>query len=197
MSPFSVRIARPAHPQNRRSVKSRGRGTWVLRIMITVCLACLALTSCDFRGLRFSQDHRLEITSPKDRSTQTVPAKLSWKISGFAVSRPGDPVAADAGYFVVFLDRPPMGKGSRLSDIGRSDPQCRAEPGCPNAEYLAQQNIYPTRSSEVSLASFPVLGGDQTMHTAWVILVDSEGRRTSESQWKVTFGVRLPGEDGS
>lgn len=197
MYPFSVGIRRPMSPQNRRSDPSARREMRLLSILTAAGLACLSLTSCEIRGLQFTQDHRLEITSPKDRSTQALPVKISWKISGFTISQRGDPAAADAGYFVVFLDRPPIGKGSRLSDIGRGDPLCRANPGCPDAEYLAQQNIYPTRSTEVSLTSFPVLATDQSMHTAWVILVDSEGRRTTESQWKVTFDVRLPGEDGS
>lgn len=195
MYPISVVTGHRRSPSGDRRSSAAARLRLLSSILVGLA-SCLVLMSCAGDGLLFKQDHRLTITSPEDRSTSDIPVRVAWSVDDFTVSQANDPVVDDEGYFVVFVDRAPIGKGDRLDEIGQDDPQCRAEPNCPDEEYLAQLDIYPTRSNEVTLTSFRVLGGDQPLHTAWVVLVDSEGRRTGEAQWKVTFDVRLPGEVG-
>jgi hypothetical protein len=166
---------------------------WVLAAVVLVVL----LVACDLSRMNFVQDDRLEITSPDDRTTVDFPVTVSWTVEDFGLASPDDVPSEDAGYFAVFLDRSPIGPGDSIFDIGEDDPACRADPDCPDRAYLNQNDIYPTRTTQVRLDAFPILGVDQEYHTVWVVLLDNDGRRIGESQWKVTFDVRLPGEEDS
>jgi hypothetical protein len=165
-----------------------------LRRAALLALAAVILAGCDLPRMNFVRDDRLEITSPADRSVADFPVTVSWSVDGFDIASPGDEPRDGSGYFAVFLNRSPIGPSESIFDIGEEDPACRADPACPDETYLNQRDVYPAWSTEVVLDAFSVLGADQQYHTVWVVLLDSSGRRIGESQWRVNFDVRLPGE---
>jgi hypothetical protein len=153
---------------------------------------CAVLTGCVPQGLAFRVDDRLSFTSPEDRATVTLPVTLSWTMRDFEVSGPGTPPREDAGYFAVFIDRSPMPPGESLTWVARKDRSCRADDGCPDAEYLSGRGIYTTTTPQLVLQQLPRTSDREDRkerHHAVVVLLDGASKRIGESAFEIAFDL--------
>lgn len=157
-----------------------------------VALAAVLLsTACSPQDLLYRNDNRLSITAPEDRGMATLPVTLRWTISNFEITEPGSPVEEDAGYFAVFVDRPPVPPGKSLQWISRDDPDCRTSDGCPDEEYLTARGVYVTSDTQLTIGELAVDEDEdrRERHRATIVLLDGSGQRIGESAWDVLFEV--------
>ncbi len=85
-----------------------------------------------------------------------------------------------------------MPVGKDLSWLARDDSACERDPGCPNAKYLAEQDVYVTTTPQVSLDRLPDAGdgvGDE-QHFVNVVLLNGKGVRIGESAWYRPFTTK-------
>ena len=161
-------------------------------VLLAVTLA--AASACGFgtRGLAFTNDDRVEITSPEDRQKLRLPVTIDWTIDDFEVTGPGRGSGDREGYFAVFVDRSPMPPGKTLRHIAKDDRSCRVDDGCPDAEYLAARGVYTTTETELVLEmmSKTARDGRREFHDVTVVLLDPDGRRIGESAWHVRFELQ-------
>jgi hypothetical protein len=164
------------------------------RLTATVLAAVLLGSGCS-GSLQFRNDRRIEITSPEDRSTVTVPFAVEWMYEDFEVTGPTPGARDDAGYFGVFVDRAPMPAGEDFHWLVRDDRSCEAEAGCPDERYLADRDIFTTTKPRVEITKLPKIGvrAATEVHDITVVLLDGSGRRIGESAWYVD--VRYERED--
>lgn len=162
------------------------------RLLLSLALVTASAASgCDLSQMAFTQDHRLHIQSPKSLALVSTPLRLSWTMTGFTVARAGSaPPSKDAGYYALFVDRAPVGPGQSLLTL--ADKNCRATPGCFNAQYLAEKGVYTTTSSSFTLEQVPALNSYQKVqvHEVTIVLMDTAGRRIGENEWYVDFRLR-------
>jgi len=153
-------------------------------------LTILACSACIPDYYAFKVDDRVSITAPSDNSKVTLPVRLRWRVKDFDVVEPGTAVRKGAGYFAVFVDRAPMPPGKDLKWVVRNATDCTAA-GCPDAKYLATQDIYITTDTQLLLTDLDEGRKDRReRHTATIILVDGSGARIGESAFDVDFEVR-------
>lgn len=156
-----------------------------IRGVVTVLAMCLALGACGTNGLEFSRDGRLLVVSPRQRAEVHLPVRISWRTRGLAVDG-GEP------YFAVFLDRAPVHPGQSLRAV--ADDACNRTPGCPDAQYLRDRNVFVTKANSVTVDAVPKHSGQRTgaseAHEAVVVFVDAQGRRIGESAHTVQFTVK-------
>lgn len=163
-----------------------------LRVGLATC-ALAALTGCGLSNLAFVADHRLHFVQPVSRSLVTAPVTLRWSIRDFTVVGPHQgPPSSRAGYFAIFVDRAPIRPGQTVAAIAHGDRSCTRTPGCPDAQYLADRQVYVTNQTSFTLdqvAPFRSRQKTQT-HEATIILLDSSGRRIGESVWYRDFRIK-------
>lgn len=155
-------------------------------------LAALLLTGCGVNGLSFTQDQRVEVVSPEDRSVVDLPLTVRWKVTGdFSVTGPTESSEPDSGYFGVFVDRSPVPPGAKLESLADEDQVCAATPGCPDETYLADRNAYAATSTTLVIEELPdlTLGQSRDFHRVTVVLLDGTGRRIGESAFSVEFEI--------
>lgn len=155
--------------------------------MKRVVLVSLALTllgnGCGLSGLAFRQDDRLSFVSPGDRDEVTLPVTVTWRVEDFDVGE-------DAGSFAVFVDRAPQPPGKTLAWLARNDDACRADDGCPDADWFAERDVFPTTDSEIVIDRLPARSDDRReYHEVTVVLLDEDGRRVGETGWTLEFQV--------
>ncbi len=163
--------------------------------LVSAFVAALVTAGCaDYDGLLFVQDDRLSFTEPEDYEQVETPFTLSWTMEDFEVLEKDEdaPVTEDSGSFVVFIDQAPVEPGETLEAVGKDDPQCEADPRCPNRVYLNAKGVYPTRKTSLTLGNVPPLASKEEvqLHQATVILLDAEGRRIGEYAWYRQFKMR-------
>jgi hypothetical protein len=162
-----------------------------LSAVLVAGLLVAASSGCGLSNLQFTKDNRLHFTSPHSRQLVGTPVTLTWTISGFRAEKQGSsPPSADAGYFAVFVDRAPVKPGQTLLSV--ADKSCRETPGCFNAEYLAERNVYVTTADAFTLDQVPALNTYEKVqvHEVTVVLMNTAGQRIGESAWYLDF--RLP-----
>lgn len=150
------------------------------------------LAGCGVSGLNFLQDDRLTITSPAERSQVELPVTVSWTVEGFEVTGRDGSSRVDAGFFALFLDRPPQPPGESLEWLVRDNLNCKRDPECPNDEYLAQQGIFSTEETSLEIERVPEPSSDvdrREFHAVTIVLLDGEGKRIGESAFIVEFEV--------
>ena len=172
------------HP--RVSARLRRVGPRPLAVRILVCGICVALLSgCGVNGLNFVQDDRIEVTSPGDRASVTLPLTVRWDVADFDVTGPNDEARVDAGYFGVYVDRAPQPPGETQASLVRDETSCRTNPGCPDADYLAQRNIYTTEEQSFVIERLPQPGSEaprrREFHEVTIVLLNGRGERIGES----------------
>ena len=152
------------------------------RLVLVVLLAATACSNFQYRN-----DHRIEITSPRNRSTVSLPVTVRWNYKDFNVTGPSGSRDQKDGYFGVFVDRSPMPAGRDLRWIAKGDRACVKTPGCPDTQYLTDHHVYTTTMPELTLPTLP----STTVHTTnehheiTVVLLDGTGHRIGESAWYV------------
>ena len=166
-------------------------------VACAVLLAALPLSGCGLthlQDLNFRVDKRLHFTTPKDRSTQSRPLTVSWTMSNFRIAPKGsEPPSRDAGYFAVFVDATPIKPGQTMEALASNDQACKADPKCPNRDYLEGLGVYLTTATTITLKQVGNVTGDHERlqhHHITVVLMDTAGHRIGESAWDLD--VRLP-----
>ena len=159
--------------------------------LVLVAVTLAAVSACGFgtRGLSFTTDDRVEITSPRDRQKLRLPVTIDWTVDDFEVTGPGRGSGDREGYFAVFVDRSPVPPGKTLDHIARDDRSCRPGDGCPDAEYLSARNVYTATETQLVLDTLAKTARDgrREFHDVTVVLLDPDGRRIGESAWHVRF----------
>jgi hypothetical protein len=162
-----------------------------------VLAMALLLSGCAVKGLGFREDDRVEIVSPKNHSTLTLPVTVRWRTKDFRVTGPGGTPSDDAGYFAVFLDRSPQPPGETVEWLAKEDQTCFRSRGCPDAEWFTNHKIFPTTASSFTIDVLPTRTKEdlRTVHEVTVVLLDASGLRIGESSFWVEFrvtGTRRP-----
>lgn len=146
-------------------------------------IACSLLSGCAVNGLSFVQDTRVEIVTPRERSQVALPLKLRWTVEDFD------------GTFAVLVDHRPPRPGESLLGMFKNSEQCKG-PGagdtCTTPEFLADNGVYRTDETEITIERVRKLTGDDTkreFHEATVVLLDGDGDRIGESAWSVRFEI--------
>lgn len=157
----------------------------------------LLLGNCTF-DVSFTQDRRLTILTPEDRTTVELPFDIRWEVTDFTIVGPGgESIGDDAGYFVLFFDHNPIPPGKDLRSVADNDPSCLQDPGCPDEFYLNQRNIYTTTATHFTVEFItdtrPRERPEATdWHEATIVLVTPAGKRIGESAFPVRFIVDRP-----
>jgi hypothetical protein len=161
-------------------------------LLIAVVLA--SASSCS-RGLLFSQDRRVDIVSPERNEKVSLPLTVRWTLDQ------GAEVGRDIGSFALFFDLEPQPPKKDLSHLARGDIDCARTSGCPNAAYYADRGIFVTKQTRFTLDDLlPVAGvdiekGERDVHDVTIVVLDEQGRRTSEAFWSRTFEIVHPETD--
>jgi hypothetical protein len=166
----------------------------VLQIATLLGGGAILLSGCSLSGIALTADTRLRFTAPAPLALVTLPVHLAWVMSDFVVRPPGaGPVAGDAGYFAVFVDRAPMAPGQTFAAIAGAS--CHPTSECLTPSYLAGQGVYTTERHSLTLSQVTPLNSYQSvqLHEATVVLMDSSGRRIGESAWVIDFRLQEPG----
>ena len=140
----------------------------------------LLLGGCATSGLSFVQDDRVTITAPKANTTLKLPFTLRWT---------SDDVS---GTFAVFFDRSPMRPEQTLRDLVSDDDPCNTTTECPDAQWLADRQIYVTSGPTLRVETLPdrrdsARGKDR--HDVTIVILDDRGRRAGESAFTREFIV--------
>lgn len=175
------------------------------RIHGTVAVAFLAMAALGSSGcglthvqdLNFTVDQRLQFQSPPSQALVSTPLTVRWRMTDFRVEAEGTGAPSrGAGYFAVFVDRAPIRPGETMRAVAARDPVCLHQPGCPDAGYLAQRQIYTTTAGSMTLAQVLPLSGDTERvqyHSITVVLMDTSGHRIGESAWELDVRMRRAG----
>jgi hypothetical protein len=161
---------------------------WRLRALSLAFVACVALSSCGLSGLEFSTPSAIKLARPANLATVTLPFTLTWTST--------EPASGtdSGGEYAVFVDTTPMPPGKTVRYFARGDPSCEQTPGCPNASYLRNKNVYLTEQPRLvitGLADTRPTGrkSENDEHQITVILLGTGGRRVGESSYTVTVFV--------
>lgn len=162
------------------------------RLVLRLCVAhsfvsVLFATSCAVSNMNFVQDQRVRIIAPTDRSHVTLPVRLQWEVRAFRITGRNGSIAADSGYFAVFVDHPPIPPGKTLEWYALQDGSCGGQP-CGTVDKLA--HIYTTKNNALELVSLPATTRRTTdieQHEAVIILLNGAGERIGESAFYVRF----------
>lgn len=148
-----------------------------------------ALAGCAPEGLQFRNDDRLVFASPGVRELVSAPVTVRWSMSDFEAVGLDGSRTADRGVFAIFVDRAPMPVGQDLRWLFRDDPRCARTRDCPDADFLADNDVFLTTEPSLVLEQLPqvdALDGEET-HDVSVVLLDGTGRRAVESAWYLPF----------
>lgn len=154
-----------------------------VRLAGVMVLTAMVLSACTVSNLSIRQDDRLSFLTPEDRAEVTLPFTVRWEVRDFEVG-PG------VGSFAVFVDRAPQPAGKALRWFARNDDACRTVPGCPDADYLAERDVYRTIDPRFTIEQLPGrIDTRREFHTITVVLLDGQNRRVAETGWSLDFEV--------
>lgn len=146
-------------------------------------MGTVLLTGCRVTQYGFVQQKSVHILSPRADSVVTVPLKVTWSAPGVHLGTPGGPAT-----YAVFVDRNPMQPGQGLKSLCTpNDTQCLNTPGEPDAAYLAQQQVYLTKSNSLVLQNLPLNQVPSDLHNVTIVLLNAQGRRLGEANYSVEF----------
>jgi hypothetical protein len=155
---------------------------------MAAAISCSACSS----GLLFSQDRRIEIVTPERNDKVTLPLEVRWTLERGVV------VGRDIGSFALFFDLEPQAPRETLARLARGDIDCERTPGCPNAAYYAQRGIFVTKETSFTIDELSpnpgveIEKGERDVHDVTIVVLDADGRRTSEAFWTRTFEIVHP-----
>lgn len=152
------------------------------------------LPACAVQGLAFKEDDRVTITAPPDRALLRPPITVSWRVRDFEVTGPTAQARPDAGYFGIFVDRPPPPAGREPEWLFRDDGSCRPADGCPDPKYLAERDVYTTTETHLVVENLRRIDPSskrrrRVLHEITIVLLDGHGRRIGESAYAAEFQV--------
>ena len=151
-----------------------------VHVRLLVAALLLSGAGCG-RELNFARDDRVSIVAPEENATVTLPLELSWSVEDFV------------GRFAVFVDRSPMRPGKDVrSLVPREDEVCRANPRCPDENWLSARGVYLTSSPSLVVRSVPDKRSSDRQadrHEVTIVLLDEQGRRQGEGAFIREFRV--------
>lgn len=149
-------------------------------------VGALLVTGCDVASMAFFKDERVRIVEPEEQSIVTQPVTLRWEVRDFKVTGRNGQSASDAGYFAIFVDRPPIPSGKTLEWFALQEGSC-GRSACGTVDKLS--NIHTTEETALTLDRLLALRtrGDLERHQAVIVLLDGTGRRIGESAFRVRF----------
>lgn len=149
-------------------------------------VGAVMVSGCDWSTMAFVQDHRVQIITPADRSTVALPVTIRWQVDGFRITGRNGDASPDAGYFAIFVDRPPMPPGKTLEWMAQQEDSC-GDSACGSVKNLA--DVYSTKKTAHKLTRLPATGEGKAVerHEAVIVLLDGQGQRISESAFYVRF----------
>jgi hypothetical protein len=165
-----------------------------------VAIVAVLLAGCSFfpSTASFRLDTRLTFVSPAQYAVVRLPVSLSWRMRDFTPLAFGQGTVSDhSGYFALFVDQTPIAPGQTMRAVAQGDSSCNPHLGCPNAQYLAEHEIYTTTATHFTLPQLAVIESDPSavqLHTVTVVLMDSGGHRIGESAWTVSFKTQAPAD---
>lgn len=154
------------------------------RIVGIGLVGAVLLPACAVRGLSFVTDDRLKIVDPKQNATVSLPFEVTWTVKNYD------------GLFAVFFDRSPIRPNQTLRSLVPSDDPCRSESSCPDADWLADRNVYVTDGTGVVVDRLPDRRDSdrsKDRHDMTIVLLDENGQRTGESAFTKEFIVERKG----
>jgi hypothetical protein len=154
----------------------------------------LLTSGCRVGDLSFRIDDRVEIVSPEQRATVTLPFDVRWTVEDFNPVGFDGSATDDAGAFAVLLDVTPQPPGEPLAYFARDDDTCRPSQGCPDATYLADHRIHTTQTTSFRVDALPDNRPTDRPsapddHEITVVLLNGKGERIGESAFRVTVIV--------
>jgi hypothetical protein len=158
------------------------------QLLLAAGMLPLLLSGC-FDNLAFTQDHRIDIRHPEDRSEVKLPFRISWTAKHVTIG-PG------ADSFAVLVDQQPPPPGQNLRWLYRFDLVCRSNPKCPDEAFLEGRAVYNTMKKTVVVRAVPQpaisrgVKKKPEFHELTIVLLDKHGRRLGESAWWLEF--KLP-----
>jgi hypothetical protein len=92
--------------------------------------------------------------------------------------------------YAVFVDQAPIAPGHTVRDLATVD--CKHQPGCPDASYLAGRNVYLSTSDRLVVPTVPIAGGTagraaHPAHTLTIVALDAGGHRQGDAAWTTEF----------
>jgi hypothetical protein len=167
------------------------------RAFAALVISLALVTSCSGRGgLLFSQDRRIDIREPDNNDKVTMPLTISWTLDD------GVEIGRDIAAFALFFDAEPQAPRKKLDVLARGDLDCERTPGCPDAAYFAERDIFVTKQTSFTiedllpLAGVEVEKGERDVHDVTIVVLDEQGRRVNEAFWSRTFEIVHPEVDG-
>lgn len=129
----------------------------------------------------------MTIVSPENRSVVQLPLTLRWNARL-------DTLDGGAKRFGIFVDRATISPGRSLRYLARDDQICRRRQGCPDDGWLAQNYVFRTTETTLTIERLPDLRPPTRpkapdLHEAAIILLDDRDRRVGESAFRVSFIV--------
>lgn len=153
--------------------------------------AVATLGACNAEGLAFRVDDRLQVLEPSPGATVSLPFTVRWTVEDFALKAPDGSDDPGAGYFGLFVDGTPIAPGQPLSDVARGDDACAATPGCPDAQYLRERNVYTSTETRFTLENVPerpsAEPGESQSHEVTIVLLNGRSERIGETALPVEF----------
>ena len=143
-------------------------------------VAVALLGGCAASGLSFRQDDRISIVTPGDHDRVELPLTIEWRAEGYE------------GYVAVFVDGTPMRPGRGLLSLVPEDDACHERAVCPDAAWLADHEVFVTRSSSIVIDRLPDRRGNKRgtdRHQLTIVLLDDDGTRRGESAFVREFIV--------
>lgn len=159
-----------------------------------VLLMVLALAAaCDTSNFAFKVDKSIEILSPKPRTDVPLPVTIAWKDSDPPANPRVDITDPKAEYYAVFVDDAPIKAGKPLSDLLDEDVDCVLADGCPTPEQLADEGVYLTAETSITLEFVPDLrttsrGNTKDVHDVTIVRMRGD-ERVGEAAFRQTFFV--------
>lgn len=156
----------------------------VLRLL-ALAMVVGSLESCAMSGLDFFEDDRLSILSPEDSEEVDLPVTVQWRTRDFD------------GLVAVFVDDvAPMRPGDDLASLVGSRDACHRDDTCGDTSWLAEQGIYVTDRSSVTIDHLSDRSGarsDTDPHEVTLVLLDRSGTRLSEATFRREFIIERRG----
>jgi hypothetical protein len=150
---------------------------------LLLCLVVLSasIVGCSTHGLAFKADRRIRWATPASGATVTLPVRLSWSANGYD------------GRYAVFLDsaRPIRPRRDVASLVSRQD-ACHVAGDCLSDDWLSKRGIYITSQTELTIEKLRDGSGKRSAkdpHEATIVLLDSAGRRTSDTAFVREFVI--------
>ena len=165
-------------------IRNRSADRSLLGRGATVLCAALAVAACSqfsAEGLLLRSDESITITSPRDRSTTSVPLIVEWTDD--------DPRAG--GAYAVIIDRTPMPPGEPVTWFARNDENCQPTQACPDARWLAIRGVTVTDELSAMIEIVPTRGESRAdgFYEITIVRLDAQGRREGEAAFAVRVRV--------